>query len=370
MVDKFQRIFQKRLQIIQEHQANRQKAFGYICTYTPEEIIYAAGILPVRVFGKPGETPVADAYLYSNICSFVRSCFEQALQDGYSNIDGLLACNSCDHIRRLYDAWQNYIPTPFTYIFSLPCKTTPSTLAFFQQELNQFKDHLERYLGHEITTKDLQEAITVYNQTRQLLRRLYQLRQSHPPLVTGAEALEIVRAGMVMPKPEFNHLLEEFLTERETSSPQQNNNRVRLLILGSELDDPEYLQLIEDLGAIIVADDLCIGTRYFWDLVDPQLDPIEGIAQRYLTRTPCPRMHPAGSRIEHLTSLIEHFKVEGIIYETIKFCDLHSSGYPLIKKGLEQLDLPILKLEREYNLASVGQMRTRVEAFLENIRSF
>jgi len=369
MINRFRQIFQRRLQIIEEWHATGKKAFGYVCTYTPEEILYAADILPVRIFGQPGETPAADAYLYTNICSFVRSCLEQALHDGYSQIDGLIACNSCDHIRRLFDVWKNYIPTPFMHIISLPSKATPSTLRFFQQELEQFKVLLEEQLGDKIREEALREAIEVYNKSRQLLNRLYQWRSQHPPLITGSEVLEIIRAGMVMPKPEFNRLLEEFIGEREGLGPSKvKDDRVRLLILGSELDDPSYLELIEDLGAVVVIDDLCNGTRYFWDLVDPEGDPIEQLAKRYLTRTPCPRMHPARYRIEHLTRLIHQFRVEGIIYETMKFCDLHGSGYPVIKKGLEGLGLPLLKLEREYTSAAIGQLKTRVEAFLESIR--
>ena len=368
MRENFNQIFERRMESIQERHRKGLKTFGYICTYAPEELVYAAGILPVKVFGKPGETPAADAHLYSNICSFVRSCFEQGFRDGYSQLDGLLACNSCDHIRRLYDVWENYMATPFTHILSLPCKATPSTLAFFQMEIKRLKERLEEYLGQEIPPEAIREAINVYNQSRQLLRRLYQLRRSHPPLITGAETLEIVLAGMVMPKDEFNLILQEYLDELEANPPRLTQDSVRLLVLGSELDDPEYLHLIEELGAVVVTDDLCNGSRYFWDLVDTSLEPIEGLAKRYLTRTPCPRMHPAQYRIEHLTQLIELFKVEGVIYETIKFCDLHGSAYPVIKKGLEPLGLPILKLEREYSMASLGQMKTRVQAFLESFK--
>jgi benzoyl-CoA reductase subunit C len=368
MRENFYQIFQKRLESIQERRIKGLKTFGYICTYTPEELIYAAGIIPVRVFGKQGETPAADAYLYSNICSFVRSCFEQGFKDGYSRLDGLVACNSCDHIRRLYDVWQNYMATPFTHIISLPCKSTPSTLAFFQQEVRRLKEGLEEYLGREITNEAMRESIHVYNQSRQLLRRLYKLRSADPPLLTGAETLEIVLAGMVIPKDEFNRELHDFLDQLEAGPTPLTQDKVRLLVLGSELDDPEYLRLIEELGAVIVTDDLCNGTRYFWDLVDTELDPIHGLAKRYLDRTPCPRMHPAQYRIEHLTRLIDLFKVEGVISQTIKFCDLHSSIYPVIKKGLEPLGVPILKLEREYTMASLGQMKTRVQAFLESIR--
>lgn len=369
MRNNFRQIFQSRMESIRNRRSKGLKTFGYICTYTPEELVYAAGVLPVRVFGKPGETPAADAYLYSNICSFVRSCFEEAFRDGYSQLDGLVACNSCDHIRRLYDVWEQYMSTPFTHIISLPCKSTPSTLVFFQQEIKRLKEKLEKYLGQEISAPATREAINVYNKTRGLLKRLYQLRCPHPPLISGAETLEIVLASMVIPKEEFNLILENYLDEIEAEPSPLAQDSVRLLVMGSELDDPEYLRLIEEQGAVIVTDDLCNGTRYFWDSVDTSLDPLEGLARRYLTRTPCPRMHPAQYRIEHLIRLINLFKVEGIIYETIKFCDLHSSIYPVIKKGLEPLGLPILKLEREYSMASLGQMKTRVQAFLESIKS-
>jgi bzd-type benzoyl-CoA reductase N subunit len=358
------------------HQWNRkrheqgQKYMGWICTYIPEEIIEAAGITPVRVLGGNEETPIADAHLYSNLCTFVRSALEEAFMDKYDYLDGFVALNACDHIRRLYDVWSIYLKekTPFTAILSVPGKVSENTIAVFKDELEVFKEKLEKYFEVKITDKALKDAIALYNTTRSLLKEIFVLRKDPQPPLTGAEAMEIVLAGMVMPKDIYNEKLKSLLEALKSRSPVPNaGERVRLLIMGSELQNPEYIQVIEDLGGLVVNDDLCIGTRYFWNLVDNQDKPLDALARRYVTRNPCPRMRPQEDRIKRLKQMIQDYRVEAVIYECIKFCDMHGAAYPIVKRGLAEIGIPVLKLDREHILSGVGQVKTRTQAFFESI---
>lgn len=140
--------------------------------------------------------------------------------------------------------------------------------------------------------------------------------------------------------------------------------------MGSELDDPRYLRLIEEAGAVVVADDLCMGSRYFTGLVDgASSDPFEALARRYLTRPPCPKlMYPSAERIAHLQRMARQYRVEGVIYQSIKFCDNHAGVYTILRRGFEEMGLPVLQLEREYALSGAGQLKTRVQAFVESVR--
>jgi benzoyl-CoA reductase/2-hydroxyglutaryl-CoA dehydratase subunit BcrC/BadD/HgdB len=177
--------------------------------------------------------------------------------------------------------------------------------------------------------------------------------------------MEVVKASVTMPREEFNGLLKGLLEEiRHRSSLK--NGQLRLMISGSIMDRPEFIKAIEDLGVWVVTDDLCMGTRIFWNLVDTSLDPMAGLAQRYLCHPPCARMRPYTLRLNHIIDMVREFKVHGVIYETIKFCDIFGAEKPMIKEDLLTSNIPILELDIEYGGSSAaGQIRTRVEAFIE-----
>jgi bzd-type benzoyl-CoA reductase N subunit len=367
MLTPFKEVLEKRHQVVREHRRPGQKVIGWMCSYFPEEIVYAAGMYPVRIMGGSGETTVADAYLYTNMCSFVRSCLEEGLRGTYSYLDGFVTLNTCDHIRRFYDVRGPSQGIGFRHIMALPHTISEASLGYFRSELGRFKLALEGAFGVEVTDEALEEAIQVYNKTRSLLRRLDQLRQREAPPLSGAEFLEVTLAGTLLPKETYNRLLEEFLDQVENRPGLSTEERIRLLLLGSELDNPEYVRLIEEMGGLVVADDLCTGSRYFWNLTELDGDPWLALARRYLTRPECPRMRPASNRLRHLKEMMVSHRVDAAILEVIKFCNLYGEDSVILRNAMQRLEVPLLVLNREYNMSAVGQMRTRVEAFFESI---
>lgn len=372
-IEELREIYAQRYALARERKAQGSRIMGWLCTYFPEEVYLAAGLETFRVLGGAEETSKGDAYLYSNLCTFVRNCMEEAFRGNYDFLSGFVTCNTCEHIRRLFDVWKRYIGTPYTYIFSLPCKASEQTVAFFKDELLKIREDLEQAFKVRITDEGLRQAIRLQNRTRALLLRLYDLRRSSTPPIKGSEVMEVVRAGMVLPKPEY-HLRMERLLERLESGKEGSlappSDGPRLMILGSELDDPGYLQEIEEVGGVIVVDDLCCGSRYFWDPVEEGEeggDPWEALAYRYLYRSQCPRMHPAQKRLVHLQELAERFHVQGVIYQTLKFCGPHAGTYPVIKNAFDRMGIPILRLEREYIGSARGQLKTRVQALFESL---
>lgn len=367
-MEQFRKAFKNRYALGRQRKANGQRVIGWLCAWIPEEIFHAAGFLPMRVLGRSAETPQGDAHLYSNLCTFVRSCLEEAFLGNWDFLDGLVACNSCDHIRRLYDSWHQYIDTPYTTALGVPCKVTPITINFFANDLNLMRKELEEAFDVVITDEALCRSIGVYNRGRTLLKQIYELRRSDSPPITGAETMEVVRAGWAMPREEYNDLLEELLRDlpgREVA----DRDAFRLMVLGSELDDPDYLKAIEELGGVVVIDDLCCGSRTFWNPVELRGDgnPLGALAQRYMTRPFCARMHPSSTRVAHIQQLARDYRIDGVIFESIKFCDINAGTFPVIKMCFDELDLPVLNLEREYILTGVGQMKTRVGAFFESL---
>ena len=351
--------------------AEGRRVAGWICTYVPEEIFWAAGILPVRVLGGDYEsTPLGDAYLYTNLCPYVRSCAEAALNGEYAYLDCFVATNTCDSIRRLYDVWKHYVRSSLPIVLSVPVRCAPTNVRFYRCELERLKHETEETFGLRVSNDAIREAISVYNRTRRLLRRLYDFRSLDSPPITGAETLTVLLTGLVIPKPEYNRLLAELLPELESRSERgSRDKRVRLFLMGSELDKPEYVEVIESLGAVVVGDDLCNGERYFWGEVAEDRDPLTALAERYLTRLPCPRMEPAQRRLDLVCDLVRRQRAQGVIYAEMQFCDLHGGTFPEVREALAAAGIPTLKVERDYVLSGVGQLKTRVQAFLERIRA-
>ena len=365
----FRQTFANRHQLGRELKQKGHRIVGYVCTYVPEEIIHAAGLTPVRVLGGEGETPQADAHLYSNLCSFVRSAVEGGFQGRYDYLEGLVALNACDHIRRLYDVWSIYLKdkTPFTAILSVPGKISENAIAVYKEELEDFQQKLENHFGTKITPEALRNSIALYNATRSLLDDLYDLRKSAEPSITGSEVMEVILAGMVTPREQYNEQLKALLEALKSRSPVENaDDRVRLLVVGSEMQDVDFIKVIEDLGGLVVTDDLCIGARYFRCLVEDG-DPLDTLARRYVTKNPCPRMRPQEERIRRLKQEVGDFNVEGVICEVMKFCDMHGAAYPIVKRAMDEIDIPVLKLEREHIMTTMGQIKTRTQAFFESI---
>lgn len=346
------------------------KVTGYLCTYVPEEIIYAAGMLPYRV--RPvgcTETMAADVYLHRINCSYIRSCLEFGLEGKFEFLDGVVFENGCDHSRRLYDLWREKVnhEHQFIYLLQVPHKVTVESIAFFREDLYKLKNEVERHFMVEITESRLRNAIEVYNETRSLLKRLYDLRRREKPPISGAECLNAVVAATATPKDWCNQLIARLLDELEQREGI-SDYRARLMMVGSLYDDPSYTKIIEDLGGLVVTDALCFGSRCFWNPVEIGDDLLFSLARSYLEHPPCPRMvNTPSERLAYVSDMVEKFEVDGIIFETIRYCDIWGGELFHLVNKLKELGIPVLTLEREYCLDAVEQLKTRVGAFLETI---
>ena len=263
----FQKILSNRHEPAKQWKTKGHPVIGWTCTYTPEEIISAAQALPVMVWGSLGETNLADAYMPSNSCSFARSAFNSALRGEYNYLDAFTESTSCDNREKTYDMWTHYSKVPNFYLINTPHTNTEAAHQFFYREILKFKQWLEQTFKTQITEDSLRKAIADYNENRDLLRKIYNLKMKKPPVISGAEYLEIALSGLVMPKEEHSNLMKQFLNEAESHSNPPHEG-LRLLVSGSVMDNTELVKLIESVGATVVADDWCTGSRYFWDNVE------------------------------------------------------------------------------------------------------
>jgi benzoyl-CoA reductase subunit C len=347
-----------------------KKVVGFLCSHVPEEIIYSAGILPYRLRA-PGctETTSADVYMGHVNCTYVRSCLEYIYKEKYDFLDGFVFTNSCDHTRRLYDVLRETKHFPLMHLLSVPHKVGGDEMALFHRgEFNRLKEAVQEVSGVEITEDRLRRAIEVYNESRKLLRELYDLRKAPNPPVTGTEVLAIMVAAGLMPRDQYNELLKKVLEELKAREGV-SDHRARLMVAGGGgCDDPAYYQIIEDLGGLIVTDSLCLGSRYFHQPVETEEDLMLGLARSYLKQPACANMtDQVAQRFDFIRQMADDFDVDGVIFQRIRYCDLWGGQLLYITEKMKQSNIPLLSLEREYAEGGAGQLKTRVQAFLESI---
>ncbi len=343
----------------------RKRTIGWFCTYTPEEILLASGLDTRRILGKIGNSANADNYLHPNLCAYVRACFGALLDGENEELAGIVGVDSCDAMRRLFDACSYFLPTSFFHILALPHRCDENAARFYFSELTKLRDALSTLVGSPITEELLLESIALMNEMRALLQELEVAQRNYSPL-PSSEYYRIILQSMTQPKRKFAEFLRSRLNELKEKQPL-NPRGVKLLLSGGILDDIWIIEAIERAGGHVVADDLCCGNRYFSGLVESGGNPLQRIAERYIQRRPCARMCAVEDRVSHLLELVRDTGARAVIYYAIKFCDPHMLDWVMINQELQRAGIPALRFEADYSAANREQLKTRLEAFLEMI---
>ena len=345
------------------------RALGYICTYFPEEIVYAAGMLPVRVISDRQPASVSDMHMSAQKwCPFSRACLSEALEGDYDYLDGIAVAACCFHNLQTFGSWRKGLSTGYSHYLYVPAHLQGANArSCLAAELGNLKQSLESWIGRSISNNDLDRSISAYNENRRLLHSIYELRKQEPPLVSGPEAMEMVLSSQLMDKEEHNALLREALKTLAAQEPRLKA-APRLMVVGSGANDLELVGAIESWGGNIVADDHCIGSRYFWNEVKPGEDRLAAIADRYIQRPPCPsKDFPKRNRLSHLLDLVDTYNVQGVILLLQNRCEPHSYDIPVIESKLGEMNIPSIVLDISTPPA-LGQMQNRVESLLDIIR--
>jgi benzoyl-CoA reductase/2-hydroxyglutaryl-CoA dehydratase subunit BcrC/BadD/HgdB len=349
---------------------------GYFCNYVPEELIHAAGLIPIRLISGGEKEPEVSGgeYITPNSCSYAKSCigYRASGKDPFFMIiDYIVESPACVQMEWVLEALEKYFGIK-TIPIGLPRKfNDDEALAYYLKELEDFQARIEEIAQRKITDKDLCDAVDLYNSIRQKLRAIYNLLKGDHPPISWAEVLDIVQAGFVLDRRRYLEILNSILEELSGHQAGEKGNQAgpRILIAGSILasGDKKVLGLVKELGVNIVIDELCTGSRWFWnDVEEPTL---EGLGRRYLRKIPCATLPDArrmgNTRRDHLKELIEQYKVAGVISYTLRFCDAYSFKVEDDRKWLDQMGIPLLHINSDYSSISLGQIRTRIEAFIE-----
>jgi benzoyl-CoA reductase subunit C len=346
-----------------------KKIIGYICSYAPEEIIYASGSHPLRIFGGAETSNMADAHLQAYCCSLVRGSLESGLSGNLAFLDGMVFPHTCDSIQRLSDIWRINIALGLQLDVVHPVKlNTDSARQYMADVLGRFRRELESGLGTGISDEALRESIGKYNRLRSYLGKLYGLRSKSPGVISGSDLFAIVKASMVMDRDWLLEALPAVIRQAEDGADKLSlPGKKRIVLSGGPCDYPDLYGMIEEAGGTVVGDDLCVGSRSFDGMIDGEGDPIAAIAKRYIDRPVCPAKHRGiTERADSLIKTVRGNNAGGVLFLILKFCEPHSFDYPYMREYLEREKVPSTLIEFD-DKPNEAQVRTRIQAFLEMI---
>jgi bcr-type benzoyl-CoA reductase subunit C len=364
---------------IEKWKKDNKKVIGYYCTYIPEELFHAAGLLPIRIRATGNQdTDLGDIYMVRFTCSFVRMTLDLALKGGYDFMDGLFITNCCDHARRMYEVFdlkvfsrKEFKEKPPQLYIPIPHVINDNGFSFYLSQVQKLKKELqEKFNLDMISDENLEASINLYNENRSLLREIYKLRILDEPKLTGSEALQIAMANASVPIEIANQELKRLINILKNTTGIKSDKK-RIMLIGSVIDNTSFLDIIENSGGEIIADFLCFGTRSFNDDVILKVggDPLEEITKRVYYRISCPRMADDHMRrLEFIKNKIQEAKVEGVILQWINNCDLHGCECMNLEHELKELEIPVMNIDRENFQKDYTRIQTRIEAFLEMIK--
>lgn len=333
---------------------------------TPEEIFMAAGFTPYRLLGDPTiEHDRVNEHVPPTHCVWAKNVLEQALRGLDPEIKGVVTSHGCDCTNREFDIWVESVDSDFLFYLNVPLKRDRIALNFFINDLNELISQIEEKFEIKIHSSQIKEAIKLTNQIRKLLKEISEYRSKM--ILKGSEFHELVKLSQTEDKEKVLNKLREKLTELKSKTPFTEKKMKRIMLTGSVIDDTDFLLFLEDKGFQVIADDICIGSRYFWNTIEEDKEPIQAIAEYHLKKPVYSTKMPSYERFEFLKFLAEKYEVDGIINIAMKFCEPMLYDHPFMNKKFKELEIPYLFIEMLYNREQYKQLSTRFEAFAEMI---
>ena len=359
-------------------------ALGYNCYYVPEVLLNLPGCFSSRLRApRCTSTDLASYYMTTRTCPYARSILERAIEGGYNYLDALLGAESCATMERMeqHIFLINPVKNPRFFVTQIdpPMKGDKTNLDYYKAQLKlKVVDELKNRFGVDVSDAAMRKAIEDHNEISRIITEIGDFRKSENPNITGYEFHVINLVSQVCPHYLIKPYLEETLEELKTREPEEKFPfRARVMVAGSEIDDPDFTKLLEGCGAYVVADRYCFGSIPGRDeiIVKPDEDILQAIADHYIQTNQCPRaMGPENvvARKQFLYKIAQEYGAEGVIVENMKFCEYW--GYERAQAAQWMRDgfslpgtLPVCQIEKDYTNAATGQLRTRFQAFVESL---
>ncbi len=366
--------------LVKKAKADGKRVLGYTCYFMPEVLLDLPGCVSVRLRAPRSTSPdMATYYMSNRTCMYGRCLLERALEGGYNFLDAQMATETCtvtcrfqEHLQ-LMDIIQN--PDFFCEFTDVPFKKNDNSIDHFERQLQvHVLDKLKEHFGIDTSDEALLTAIKEHNEICRLITEIGSYRKLDEPTITGTEFSIIMLSTLVCPKYLIIDKLKDIAEELKTRKPDVNKTyRCKVVLSGSEEDDPEFVKLIEESGALVVADRHCYGSLPGREeiVVKDGETPLRAIARHYLDTSECPRFmeqHTMRKRKQYLADIAKEYKADGIIISQMKFCEYWSYERTIDTLIIPRdYNIPVCSIEKEYVNNAVGQLRTRFQAFVESI---
>ena len=352
-----------------------RKVVAFMPIYVPRELIHAAGMLPLGIYGAGENLEVihGDAYYQSYICRIPRSTLELGVSGRLDFVDGFLFPSICDVIRNLSGIWKLQFPNVYVRYFDVPQNYRDGVGGeYYVRELEELRDGLEKLGGTKITDEALRASIAAYNENRRLVREVYAARAKQPWLAPASEVYLVMRAGMVLPVEEHTQLLRDYLAAiRAEPRPQRDNCRIVLNGVFCEQPPLNLIKAIEMSGCYVVDDDFMLIHRWLLDEVPTAGDPLAELASAFLHRsTETAAKYQPEERLKgkFLIDSVRENGAEGVIFAAPSFCDPALLDRPMLERALDRVDVPHIGFKYAENSAQMQPVREQAGTFADSIK--
>ena len=367
-------------ELVRKAQEDGGLAMGYTCFHIPEVLLNVDNCFSVRLRApNTGSIDIATYYMSNYTCEFARALLERAIEGGYQFLDALIGVDACSMMNRSMEHFEilqvNDKPNFFVTHTDMPYKITDYTLdSYIRQMRLRVLDRMTEVFGVDTSDAAIRKAVEEHNEVCRIISEISEMRKADNPVITGYEFHVLNLVTYCCPKALILPYLRETLAELKTRKPDKKSPfRARVAIVGSEIDDPSLTKLIEGCGALVVSDRYCFGStpgREVIELTEDE-DALTQICRHYMEVSECARYisdEKVLQRRETSDRLAKEFKAEGIIYEQMKYCDYWGFERALVSHVMhDEYGWPVLSIDRLYNNGNSGQLRTRVQAFVESL---
>ena len=370
--------------LVQQACAEGKHALAYTCYHMPEVLLNTGDCFSVRLRAPlTGSLDISSYYMSNFICDYCKSLLERGIEGGYNFLSALLATETCSEMNRALEHFEllHLVDNEqfFVTFLDMPFKVTDNTVRHYVDQLRRkVLEPLHEVYGVDVSDDALRKAVAEHNEVCRILTEIGQFRKEENPRITGYEYHILNLVSYCCPKYLIVDKLRETLEELRRREPDAKPNfRVKIAVVGSEIDDPEFTKMCEMAGGLVVADRYCFGSMPGREEIplEEGKDVLQSIADYYMWRNQCPRaMGPENiiARKKYIFDLVEKYHADGIIVENMKFCEYW--GYERAQDGMwfyEGYELPrsipVCQIEKDYTSAASGQLRTRFQAFIESL---
>lgn len=367
-------------ELVRDAQTEGRKCVATVCENVPEPLLNLDGLFSARLRApRTGSMEMATYYMTSFLCEYTRALLERAIEGGFNFADCLIAPDACSMMNRCVENMELLKTMEkedfFFQYMEIPMKCNQNGLNLYVLQCqNHILNPLHEHFGTDISDAAIRKAVAEHNRVCELIQAIGEYRKSDKPTITGYEFHIITLATYVAPKDKLIPMLEETLEELKTREPDEKNNyRARVVFVGSEVDDMDMIKLVEESGAYVCADRFCYGSLpgRLPIVLNDEEDALTQVCRHYMEKSQCPRymnQDKIQGRKQFIADIAKEYNADGIIFEQIKFCDPWAyermMGSAILR---DKFNYPVLTIDRPYQVASSGQLKTRVQAFVESV---